>query len=116
MRLDIDGRTVLHRSVLVAPDHSSFQPISLGRSFMEDPCKQHNRSLQSPRATVPTPPPAFPREVHSLLLLFLVVFTYTRTGRQIDFRSTDFVQNLIHISSSDDKTVPNIIHLALYFS
>ncbi|GBM52733.1 hypothetical protein AVEN_188464-1 [Araneus ventricosus] len=40
---------------------------------MEAPCKAHNRSLQSPRATVPTPPPAFEtaprpsfaRELHS---------------------------------------------------
>ncbi|GBM80861.1 hypothetical protein AVEN_205061-1 [Araneus ventricosus] len=26
---------------------------------MEAPCNQHNRSLQSPRVTVPTPPPDF---------------------------------------------------------
>ncbi|GBN01546.1 hypothetical protein AVEN_109136-1 [Araneus ventricosus] len=26
---------------------------------MEAPCKRHSRSLQSPSATMPTPPPAF---------------------------------------------------------
>ncbi|GBN00733.1 hypothetical protein AVEN_244850-1 [Araneus ventricosus] len=32
---------------------------------MEAPCKRHNRSLQSPKATVPTPPSGFPRELAS---------------------------------------------------
>ncbi|GBO27954.1 hypothetical protein AVEN_182423-1 [Araneus ventricosus] len=32
---------------------------------METPCKRHNRPFQSLRATVPIPPPAFPRDLHS---------------------------------------------------
>ncbi|GBM71312.1 hypothetical protein AVEN_178748-1 [Araneus ventricosus] len=34
---------------------------------MEAPCKSHNRSLQSLRAIVPTPPPAFKTEFPALL-------------------------------------------------
>ncbi|GBN69700.1 hypothetical protein AVEN_192684-1 [Araneus ventricosus] len=33
------------------------------RKIMEPPFKQHSRLFQSPRDTVPTPPPAFPREL-----------------------------------------------------
>ncbi|GBN14670.1 hypothetical protein AVEN_89832-1, partial [Araneus ventricosus] len=33
---------------------SDFQSIHLDLSFMEAPCKSRNRSLQSPRATLPT--------------------------------------------------------------
>ncbi|GBO14272.1 hypothetical protein AVEN_191454-1 [Araneus ventricosus] len=49
----------------LAPHCSNFQPIHPGGSFMETPCKPHNWSLQSLRATVPTPTPAFKRELHS---------------------------------------------------
>ncbi|GBM43462.1 hypothetical protein AVEN_9427-1 [Araneus ventricosus] len=38
------------------PHRSNFQPIHLGGSFREDPCKPHHRSLRSPRATTPIPP------------------------------------------------------------
>ncbi|GBM39065.1 hypothetical protein AVEN_190210-1 [Araneus ventricosus] len=59
LKLEIHGRTVPRHLKRVAPDGSSFQPIDSGGSFIEAPCEQHNRSLQSPRATMPTPPSAF---------------------------------------------------------
>ncbi|GBN28575.1 hypothetical protein AVEN_120193-1 [Araneus ventricosus] len=36
--------------------HSNVQPIHLGRSLTETPCKPHYRLLRSPRATVTVPP------------------------------------------------------------
>ncbi|GBM49217.1 hypothetical protein AVEN_158190-1 [Araneus ventricosus] len=59
LKLEIHGRTVPHHLERYSPDSSSFQPIHL---FIEAPSKRHNRSLQSPRATGPTIPPAFERD------------------------------------------------------
>ncbi|GBN46666.1 hypothetical protein AVEN_275701-1, partial [Araneus ventricosus] len=54
---------------------STFQPIYVGGSFTEAPCKWHNQSLRFPRSSVPTVLPAcktgstclaFAKEPHSL--------------------------------------------------
>ncbi|GBO20761.1 hypothetical protein AVEN_215911-1 [Araneus ventricosus] len=54
--------------------HSEPKPTDLPKGFRvcedrrkitEPPFKQHSRLFQSPRDTVPTPPPAFPRELQS---------------------------------------------------
>ncbi|GBM60134.1 hypothetical protein AVEN_38466-1 [Araneus ventricosus] len=67
LKLDIPDRTIPHHLDRVSPDHSIFQTIILA------PCKRHNRSIPSPKATVLNPPPAFktgpppdlPRELYS---------------------------------------------------
>ncbi|GBM68673.1 hypothetical protein AVEN_255398-1 [Araneus ventricosus] len=53
------GESVPRRWRGNTPLHSNFQPIHLGGSFTETPCKLHNRSLRSPISTAPTPPLAF---------------------------------------------------------
>ncbi|GBN88487.1 hypothetical protein AVEN_261305-1 [Araneus ventricosus] len=58
---------------------------------MEAPFKPHNRSLQSPGATVYTPPPAFKtglpvplsREIFTPPPLFCVVFAFLRKHRSL---------------------------------
>ncbi|GBN35705.1 hypothetical protein AVEN_163923-1 [Araneus ventricosus] len=70
----------------ITSHRSNFQPIHLGGSFTEAPCKRHNRSLQLPRVTVRTSPPAFktgplpPRflEGASLPLPHFVVFAFKK--------------------------------------
>ncbi|GBN41214.1 hypothetical protein AVEN_98469-1 [Araneus ventricosus] len=47
---------------------------------MEVPCKRHNWSLQSPRATVPSSHPAFPERA-CLPLPHFVVFAFVREAR-----------------------------------
>ncbi|GBL67032.1 hypothetical protein AVEN_77075-1 [Araneus ventricosus] len=53
LKPDIQERFAPHHSERFAPYRSNFQPIHLGGSFMEAPCKRHNRPLQSPRTEVP---------------------------------------------------------------
>ncbi|GBM53613.1 hypothetical protein AVEN_35201-1 [Araneus ventricosus] len=59
LKLDIHKPSATNHLERLAPHRSNFQPIHLGGSFTEAPSKPHKRSLQSPRATVPTPLPAF---------------------------------------------------------
>ncbi|GBN37357.1 hypothetical protein AVEN_238717-1 [Araneus ventricosus] len=59
LKLDVhEGSAPVHLE-RISPHRSNFQPIHLDGSLMEAPCQPHNWSLQSPRATVPTPPLAF---------------------------------------------------------
>ncbi|GBM22023.1 hypothetical protein AVEN_242693-1 [Araneus ventricosus] len=90
LKLDIHGETVPGYLERLASHHSNFQPIHLGGSFMEAPCKPHNRSLQSSRTTVLTPtpafkmgsPPLFPKRA-SLPLSHFVVFAFVREHRSL---------------------------------
>ncbi|GBM12934.1 hypothetical protein AVEN_163994-1 [Araneus ventricosus] len=63
--------------------------IHLGGSFIEAPCKPHNRSLRSPRAAGFTPPPSFEREPHSSspTSLQFVVFALVREPHSSSPRS-----------------------------
>ncbi|GBN28493.1 hypothetical protein AVEN_269820-1 [Araneus ventricosus] len=66
IKLDIHGETAPHKWHGSTPHHSNFQPIHLGGSYMEAPCKPHNRLLLSSRAIASAPSClAFPRELHS---------------------------------------------------
>ncbi|GBL90947.1 hypothetical protein AVEN_28038-1 [Araneus ventricosus] len=59
------GHSRRERSSPFRAHSSNFQSIHLGWSFIEVPCKPHNRALQSPRNTVHTAPPAFKTGSHS---------------------------------------------------
>ncbi|GBL88763.1 hypothetical protein AVEN_158897-1 [Araneus ventricosus] len=62
VKLDIHDQTSRLKWRDSTPHHSNFQPIHLGGSFTQAPCKSHYLSLRSPRGTAPTPPLAFKRE------------------------------------------------------
>ncbi|GBN03204.1 hypothetical protein AVEN_36779-1 [Araneus ventricosus] len=57
--MDIHALTIPRHLERITPHRTSFKPIHLSGSFTMVPCKRHNRSLQCPRVTVPTPLPAF---------------------------------------------------------
>ncbi|GBL89067.1 hypothetical protein AVEN_255207-1 [Araneus ventricosus] len=78
-KADIHCRTVPHHLERVSPDRSSFQPIHLGGTFMEARCKRHNWSLQSPRATVHTPPSRFLDRASFALQHFVVDVNRTKS-------------------------------------
>ncbi|GBM07468.1 hypothetical protein AVEN_206267-1 [Araneus ventricosus] len=66
-KLDIHEGSVPVHLEYITPHRSHFQLIHLGNSFTKTPCKTHTLSLQSPRATVPTLPPAFETGLPPLL-------------------------------------------------
>ncbi|GBN03202.1 hypothetical protein AVEN_36777-1 [Araneus ventricosus] len=59
VKLDIHALTIPRHLERIDPHRTSFKPIHLSGTFTMVPCKRHHRSLQCPRATVLTPPPAF---------------------------------------------------------
>ncbi|GBN69271.1 hypothetical protein AVEN_19559-1 [Araneus ventricosus] len=62
-----------------------FQPIHLGGTFTDTPCKLHNRSLRAPRATALTPTPAFKNGTRSFspTCLYFVVYASVRESRSL---------------------------------
>ncbi|GBN66840.1 hypothetical protein AVEN_13128-1, partial [Araneus ventricosus] len=55
----IHGETSPCKWLGSTPQHSDFQPLHLGESVTEPPCKSHYRSLRSHRTKAPIPLPTF---------------------------------------------------------
>ncbi|GBO03662.1 hypothetical protein AVEN_25443-1 [Araneus ventricosus] len=87
--MDIHGGSVPVHLERIAPHRTNFQPIHLGGSFIEAPLKRHAIHHFNPLGlmcltllslSIQDPRPAFPRELHSPVLLF-VVFAFVREAR-----------------------------------
>ncbi|GBM57665.1 hypothetical protein AVEN_26614-1 [Araneus ventricosus] len=98
---------------------------------MDSPCRQHNRSLQSPRATVPTPSPEvktgpslrFPKRTTLISLITLnpllahfLAFAFVRGARSpLSTRAFSFMAQRAEWKMEPDEN-PNILTTSCQFS